>query len=379
MCEGWSARAQWMDPYTSDVPVEGYLLLPVQLMQGTSSTASTPPPAAVPTVEVRDENGDLVPGAAELFGGYVGDYVALGTFHVLWRGDAGFTPGARYEVRALADNPDDCSVGDLDFRFEFVVDERTMEERLASALSEIGAPSLAWRREEFPPQCCLARSDALCPTGGPCYACMKTMVQLEVVFAHEPALVSPYRAYSAQSSAEPGGAANASAPFSATDDEFRFRSLMCQCHYCARVTVASPISGDSVSTDEVCIPGSDPIIEPPDGGAELFFGNPCADGSGSGTWNRSDPPECWQYPELSWFESEAEGLTALGAAPPDAGAPRDAGTPSPDASDGAGRGSGRSGSGCAFAGRGANVFPFGILLCFLPTLARRIKAMRPKR
>lgn len=105
------------------------------------------------------------------------------------------------------------------------------------------------------------------------------------------------------------------ASFSGAAPVYHVPVPLCLSEYCADIAVTSRFSDESVTSGPLCVPGSDPQIEPAADGAVLVFDNPCADGSGSDSLPSPATPSCTSYADVRWFSSEVDGLVALGLEP----------------------------------------------------------------
>jgi hypothetical protein len=313
VCSAWAALPD-TKPFLEDVPREGYVFLPFELERGTNIIDYAETVAL--TAEVRDADGTTWPGYLAYAGFAIAEY-ANGP-PLLWTSSRAFTPGGHYQLLVSVQNPANCAVpGDpIQATYEVSVSDKTLTERLNDAVQGASA-RLEWTRAEFAPQCCVARSTERCTDPAHCFACTKSAVYENVVLSRTATPVSAYLTHNAIVR----GADDvpvATYPFSAAQAEVRLPVPMCVPTYCAELTVTSPLTEETLVSEPTCIPGSEPQIDAAPDGAEVVAGDPCATGSGPGSFRASEPPGCKWYPDVRWFSSAVDGYVALGLTPSDA-------------------------------------------------------------
>ena len=304
-CRAWAAVAK-PEVFLENVPREGYLLLPFELRRGVIGVEGQ----ASMTAEVQSDDGTAWPGYLTSFEGEVPDNPGDGIGYPLWVSSRAFTPGARYRLSTTIANPPGCLDADpvASSTVEFTVAEEALSERRKGALGETTV-ALDWMRSESSPQCCVARSTEHCADPKSCFACSKSSVRANVMLTRTPAPESAYLSLYVVARG-PAGETLGSAWFSGAAPEYHVQVPLCLSEYCAEVAVTSPAMGDeTVTSGPLCVPGSDPQIEPAADEALLVLDNPCVDGS---LFSRSAPPYCESYPDVRWFSNEVDGLVALG-------------------------------------------------------------------
>jgi len=314
-CFAWSTGlapgASVPEAYRNDVPLTGVVLIPLQYGE-TVEPGSTWGPQDVPLeLEVRGPDGEALTGTIESFVALVGGYWQLPPAHLAWRPSVPLQPDTTYVVDARADNPD-CAGGGLELTFDFATASVPPEQQLADELAGNTQLAFHWQHWGFPVQCCEAKSPALCPQPDTCVACTNRGSQLELAVTREPRERSVYFLHSV-GGIDPEGNVIGGGPADARDDESSVRLALCLSEYCVQTSVTLVTTGESVESELTCVCGQAPATDGLAADTELFEGNPCAEGSGPGSWSASDPPACWQYPHIRWFTSEEEGRAAMDA------------------------------------------------------------------
>lgn len=311
-CSAWAALPE-TKPFLEEVPSEGYVFLPFELMPGTNPVDHSETVAL--DVQLRDADGTSWPGYMAFAGYAIPGYDGT---PLLWTSSRPFTPGGRYELSVSVQNPADCPVAGEPIQATY--DVRVSDETLGARVHEANlaaTPTLEWIRGDVSPQCCVARSTEHCADPEHCFACMKSAVWENVVISRTPSAASAYLAYDAAVRGADGEVV-ATYPFDASDAEARLSVPLCLSEYCTELHVTSPLTQETVTGDPTCIQGSEPQIDPAPDGAELVMGNPCAEGTGTGNFQLADAPDCKWYPDVRWFSSEVDGLVALGLSRSDA-------------------------------------------------------------
>jgi hypothetical protein len=309
-CGAWKAFEPVDPAFTRDVPLEGFVIVPVAIYGEEKLVGDV-------ELDVRDERGEPVAGEQVPLPVLIGDYGELQQPYIAWQASAPLVPGATYTLHATSANAlDECGNGPLDLELAFTVATASLDERLTAALDGVGALSFAWTRDVGPAWCCHARSLEACGEADDCWACMDSLVRLDVVLARAPAPTTPYLSYSLHGTTSLGGEIEAGAAFPAADDHPRLRMRVCAERYCVSLKVTSVMNGESVQSEVMCLDAAAPSVSPSPHGVPLYLGDPCEDGSGQGTFTRSEPPECWQYAEPVWFPTESEGREAFGLPTP---------------------------------------------------------------
>ncbi len=327
----------WVDPYQLQgvpvplalrelIPADDYLILPVKGYDfNLGQVTEVNPSLDGLEVNVADNSGGMLNGHLELFDEAVVCAPGLSSAVVLWRGSEALSPGGSYSVSIRAANTH-CERGTpLDTDFRIAIDPLMPRER-AATLPTLGEPAFEWDSEEPDAlsQCCQARTPDTCPDDtASCVACAGLLLTRRAVVEFEPfaEVNDVYWHYEFGGSEEaewfsidPTAAMmyqRTQAPFEPTSGVASTRLRACAENFCIRLSVDSAISDEFGTTEPRCLPVPDdlPMLPAP---WELFEGNPCADDSGPQTWRLSDPPQCWQYPGVRWFDNMEAAAAALG-------------------------------------------------------------------
>lgn len=305
-CEMWVDEPS-ITPFLDEVPLEGKVLLPYTANTGEpppgSGSLATPPVV----VQVYDDAGESLPGYVTTWNGRIGTG-EVATFPE-WISSRALVPGARYHMEIDVQNSPDClPYAHLMAAYDFVVADKPLPERVKDAAPEVESLTLDFSRTPTQPSCCEASDTSRCADPAHCFACWVSAVSLEVVAPVPSTPPSAYLVNELVVDANPAPP-NALAPVAVSGDtEVRAGQWLCAPEYCAYWHVSSPLTDATFDSEQLCVPGADPNIEPLENGAVMATSGPCADSQHT----KTSPSYCPFYPEVRWFGDVLEGYMALG-------------------------------------------------------------------